>query len=411
MAMMRKALLAAMVLVLWLSPAHAFADDFSAWSRFAPVEFGGAGKYKAVFLTPEVYRHAAANLGDLRLADSTGRQVPYYIQSGELVRKQNETVIGSRLTDSFDAGDDSYFEYGLIVEDNTDPLGNRLVFALPVGVFVKHIEIYGSYDGVKWQYLAKDYIYRVDGREKKEVSLGGARKFHYYRIRLLDNVEKVSLKGLTMVSRRDVSDWTRYEQATQLEYEITGKNRQTVITLKNPYKLRLKRVVLDIDDNFQRPYGVYTDAKAAYPLQTGEIYNLRFAGVDVTSRAVEFKTATVTDTVVIKIDDRDDRPLAIKGITAEYYLDKLVLTDLGNTPYRLYFGNAKAETPKYELGLQRNYIEKENQDEGRLLAAESNQAAPQAGLPVRSDYLFNAAIVAVSLLLVIILVPKLSSRK
>jgi hypothetical protein len=400
-----------MMLVLCLSPSSALADDFSAWSRLAPVEIAGASKYKAIFLPPEVYQHALANLGDLRLVDSDGRQVPYYIQRGELVRKQSEVVIASRITDSFEAGYDSYFDFNLFVDENTDPLGNRLVFALPTGIFVKHIEIYGSHDGVKWQYLTRDYIYQVDGREKKEASLGGARKFRYYRIRLLDNVEKLALKGLTLVARKDISNWARYEQVTQMEYEITNLARQTVITLRNPYNLRIKRLVLDIDDNFQRSYSVYSDAKATHQVQTGEIYNLRFAGVDVSGKVIDFKAAVMTHEVIIKIDDRDDRPLAIKGIQAEYYIDKLVFSDMGNTPYRLYFGNAKAEPPKYELGLQRSYIEKENQDECRLLAVEGNQTTSQVELAVRSDYLFNAAIVAVSLLLIIVLVPKLSSRK
>jgi hypothetical protein len=398
-------------LVICLLPNPASAEDFIGWSHSAPIEVVGNGKYKMVFLTPEIYQQAAANLADLRLVDSNGETVPYYIQKGELVRQQSETVIAARLTESFEAGDDSYFEYRLNVEDNIDPLGNRLVFTLPDGVFAKHIEAYGSHDGVKWQYLVKDYIYRVEGREKREVPLGEDRKFRYYRIRMLDNTERVTLKGMALVSRKDITSWNRYEQETQLDYDITSQNRQTVITIKNPYKLHLKSLVLDIDDNFQRTYGVYGDAKAAYPLQTGDIYNLRFAGVDITNKAVRFKPALANDTIVIKIDDRDDRPLNIKGIKAEYYLDKLVFPNFGNTPYRLYFGNEKAVAPRYELGMQRSFIEKENQDECRLLAVENNQTVQQVWSKLRSDYLFDGAIVAVSLLLIFVLIPKLKSTR
>ncbi len=402
-----------LVLLAWLPMGRAAADDFAAWSHSAPVEISGEGKYKALFLMPEVYAHAAANLADLRLVDSAGKQVPFYIQGGEVVRRESESVIAARLTDSFQGGDDSYFEYRLATDDNTDPLGNRLVFKLPAGVFVKHIEIYGSYDGVKWQLLARDYLYRVDGREKKEATLGGERKFRHYRIRVLDNAEKVALPEMSLVSRKAVSNWARYEQTARLAYavEVNGKDRQTVITVENPDRLRLKQLVLEVDDNFQRSYSAFTDAKAAHPAQTGEIYNLRFAGVAVDGRAIRFRTVPVTDRVVIKIDDRDDRPLAIRGIESEYYVDKLVFPDLGDKPYRLYFGNAKAEAPRYELGQQRGYIEKENQDECRLTAVEANQKTAPVWLPIKSEYLFNAAIVAVSLLLVIVMVPKISSRK
>ncbi len=398
------------LLCLLLFPAIAIAaEDFGEWSWFAPVEIHGDNKYKAVFLTEEVYEYASDNLTDLRLVESTGSQVPYYIRSGYTLHQQSETRMQARLEESFQAGDDSYFDYAVQSEVNTDPVGNKLVFTLPDRNFLKYCEVYGSYDGIKWQYVTKDYLYRVDGRQKNELSLGNTKKFSHYRIRLLSNTEGLALGRLELVANRDSSELARYEQVAGLKYEIRTQNRETVVIISNPHKLKIKRLVFDVDGNFQRAYGVYSDGKAAYPLQTGELYSLRFAGVDIAGKAITLNAPLPAPAITIKIDNRDDRPLVIKEIQAEYYIDKLVFPDMGNMPYRLYFGNAKAQSPAYELQLQQKYIEQEQQDLCTLQAAVAN--GRHAALMIKGDYLFNAAIVLVSLLLIAMLISKLNLRK
>jgi len=371
----------------------------------------GSSKYKAIFLPTEVYRHAAADLADLRLVDSTGRTIPYYIQTGALVRQQSETLQSALLVDSFQGGGDSYFEYSVAAKDNTDPVGNNLKFALPAGNFVKYLEVYGSYDGVEWQYVTKDYLYKVNGQEKSEVSLAARQKYRYYRIRLLDNVEGLSLDGMSLILRQDSSAWSRYEQTTRMDYKIVHQKNQTVITVSNPCKLRLRRLIVETEGNFRRQYEVYRDAKAGYPVEIGEICNLQFSGVNISEKTIRLDSLPVAETLVIKIEDRDDRPLPITGIQADYYVDKLVFADLGNRPYRLYFGNANAGQPSYDLAEQCGYIESEKQDECHLQAVQGRVPAQAAAPLIRSDYLFDGAIAVVSLVLIIILVPKLSSRQ
>ena len=144
-------------------------------------------------------------------------------------------------------------------------------------------------------------------------------------------------------------------------------------------------------------------------VQYGEIYNRLFEGVAVAERGITLKTPLWAETVIVKINNRDDRPLTIKDIQVEYSVDKLVFPDLGDKPYTLYWGNFKAEKPSYELELQRSYIEKEPQDICSLQGKQSNQQP--SGILMKSDYVFNLTIVAVSLLLVVILVQKLRSLK
>lgn len=56
---------------------------FPSYAHTAEVKSEGEQPYKAVRLTPEVYRNANPDLSDLRVRDSKGKDIPYFIQSSE----------------------------------------------------------------------------------------------------------------------------------------------------------------------------------------------------------------------------------------------------------------------------------------------------------------------------------------
>jgi len=409
---MSKPWFAALLASILCFPAAALAADMLGWSHFEPLETQGGSKYKAVFLTDEVYAHALPNLFDLRIVDKAGKQVPYYIQAGNVSREQNETLIATRAIGSYKKDEDGYFDYAVVVQPGVDPTANKIVFgALPAGNFVRQIEMYGSYDNVKWQYVVKGQIYRVDGRIRNELPLEGIRKFAYYRVKVLDNIGDLAPGEMKLVFAENRAEWSRYERSFVPAFETKDEQRETVITLHNPNKLRIKRIVFDIADNFQRTYNLFEQGKTASFLQSGEIYNLKFSGVDISSKGITLKKQLLDDTIVVKINNRDDRPLQIKGVSAEYYVDKLVFQDLGEGPYRLYFGNAKAEKMAYELALQQNYIEKEAQDICVLQAGQENKGTTSFWPAIQESYLLNGAVAIVSLVLIYILISKLSLRQ
>ena len=412
MAKMHKAWFVALLAgVLWV-PSAALAADMSEWSHFALLEIQGSNKYKAVFLTDEVYAQALPDLSDLRLVDNANKKVPYYIQTGNISLEQKATWIATRPVLSFRKDEDSYFDYAVAIQPGIDPTANRVVFgSLPGRNFVRQIEVYGSYDNVKWQYVNNGQIYRVDGRVQNELLLGGVRRFSYYRVRVLDNSGDLSPGEMKLVYAENRADWTRYERSFVPEYEVKNGQRETIITVKNPNKLHIKRVVFDLEGNFQRNYSIYADVKAVSFLQAGEIYNLQFAGVNIANKGVAFKKQLSAEAFVIKINDRDDRPLQIKEIRVEYFVAKLVFQDLGDGPYRLYFGNAKTEKPVYELAMQRIFIERETQDNCNIQSGQVNNKPATLWPKIQDNYLVNGAIGAVSLVLIFILIRTFSKRK
>lgn len=408
---MNKAVICAILFSALCFQSAALAADMSEWSHFAPLEVYGSNKYKAVFLTDEVYAQALPNLSDLRLIDSANQQVPYYIQAGNILLEQKATWIATRPVLSFRKDEDSYFDYAAVIQPGIDPMANKLAFALMPGRnFVKQVEVYGSYDNVKWEYVNNGQIYRVDGRVQSELLFGGIRKFSYYRVRILENSGDFSPGEMKLVYAENRADLTRYERSFVPEYEVKNAQRETIITVKNPKKLHIKRVVFDVEGNFQRNYSVYAEVKAVSLLQSGEMYNLQFAGVNIANKGIALNKQLSAEAFAIKVYDRDDRPLQIKEIRVEYFVDKLVFPDLGDGPYRLYFGNSKAEKPVYELALQRNFVEKEAQDNCAIQPSQDNKQAATIWPKIQDKYLVNGAITFASLVLILILVRTVNKR-
>src|SRR5690606_23334128 len=102
----------------------------------------------------------------------------------------------------------------------------------------------------------------------------------------------------------------------------------------------------------------------------------------------------------LTIVNHDDRPLKIKGITVNYYRDKVIFENTGNNSYRLLFGNPKAARPQYDLEHFQSYLAKETQD---LVKVENYQVKPsngdRHGINALTKMVFNLIIGIVAILL------------
>lgn len=388
------------------------AENLEVWNYSAPIYFEGNSKYKALLLTEEVYEHAPG-LADLRIVDAKGEYVPFYIQNGSNAARQDKIIYRSDVVHSYKINNDSYIDFAIIpLKQNTDVFGNGLLFELPTGNFLKHIEIYGSNDGDGWDYIGKDYVFRAEGREKNEVSIGNKRKYTYYRIVVLDNPENIILTNMSLTNNYTDNQWSNYIKTAQVNYDVKEDRNDSVITISNKQRLKIKQITMEVETDFQRHYIVYGDNSKGTVLKSGEIYNLQLANVKIAGAKIDFGGNPISEsTIIIKINNRDDRPLIIKSMSIEYYIDKLVFPDMGNVPYQLYFGNDKATKPKYEIELQKDYIEKEQQDSCRLGAIQAKVKEVPTFSKINMKYVFDGIIVAVSLLLIGLLIARLSDKK
>lgn len=393
-------------------------DAWKDWSFYSPLQLEGSSKYKAVYLTEEVYEHSLPSLADLRLIDGNGNVVPYYIQYGQTVTEKNELVYQAKLVATAQKDNDTKLDFNIKpIRENSDIVGNMLLFSLPEQNFLKHIIIYGSFDGNHWEQVGKDFIYRTESLQKNRIPLVEAYKYSYYRVTILDNAEHITLPKLELIYQATNSQWKWYEKSTVLNYELTEEDKVTVIKLSNPQHLRIREIHFDVDGNFQRPYSLYdSNGRWIAADEVQELYNLHFKNIEISNTGILLdKSPLSTEQITIKIENRDNPPLNIQGITVNYYIDKIVFEDKGETPYRLYYGNQQVKQPQYDLKLFQSYIEKEKQDVvmlGKAVSMKPNQDTTGSELPgwLNLKIIFNIVVVLISLILIVLLVRKLNKQ-
>lgn len=395
------------------APAWA-AENLAGWNYTMPIQCEGTNKYKTISLPEEVYQHALPNLADLRIVDSQGNCLPFYIKTGEKILAENKSTYTAKVVQTFVKDENFYIDFKIDpLKDDEDISGNSLHFNLPSGNFLKHLQLYGGYDGNKWEYIGKDYVFKEADNTKAEISLIKKRKYTYYRVIVLKNTEATNLTDMLLIDSYIDSQWNRYSKTAAIDFTMETTGKDSKLTLNNRQNLRIKQITLEADGNFQRKYILSDGNKKSHVLKQGEIYNLALENIKVSGNKITLDTPITSPIITIKINNRDDQPLVINAILIEYYTDKIVFPDTGKGPYHLYFGNGNAARPNYEIDLQKDYIEKEKQDICTL-ATRTDCAGTGSEIDGKfildDKYIFNGIIVAVSILLSGLIAIKLSKK-
>ncbi|MDF2651037.1 MAG: hypothetical protein K0Q73_6842 [Paenibacillus sp.] len=386
------------------------------WRFSKPIDVQTSSRYHALFLDEDVYAGANVNLSDLRIVDNKGKFVPYYIDSGYGESMEQSTVYSSDLVTSVKKDNDTLIDFRIKPKlEDTDIQGNTLLIGLPKEAFLKHTEIYGSYDGNQWELLAKEDLFRTDQFEKNTIELGAERKFNYYRLVVLNNVENLAFPQMQLLHNMRAIKWNEYKKMRTPAYVIKEEAKQTNITIPNEQRLKIKKVLIDVGGSFIRPYAVYDPNGNAIQVDgKKELYRVDFKDVQIANTTITASAPIAEPQLTLKINNSDNPPLKITGITIEYFVDKLVFEDQGNGPYQLLYGNSKAGKPQYDIVNFKSHIQKEGVILGKLGAqAVSPEAAPQSPAPwwFQSKTWFNIVIIVVALGLILFLTKKLNRTK
>lgn len=410
-------LIPALILITGLGLAGASAEQkqLNEWQYSKEIIVKGSETYKFFYLDEYVYEHSLSHLVDLRILDDKGDVVPYYIQSGYLDQSQSEIVYESNVVRTARKDNHTIIDFQIIpVDQNTDIIGNELVFTLPNEDFLKHIVVEGSYDGNQWTLVTKDQVYRTDHLEKRNISLEDIYKYSFYRITIQDNVENITLQDLALHHNQHETEWRTYQKSVEPKHTVTTEEKNTIIEVKNPQHLKINKIGLEINENFQRAYRVYNEENQELYSDTNELYNLDFTNTKISNTSISFSKQPISSGLItIKISNQDNPPLKINKIVADYYVDKLVFKDTGSSSYTLYYGNPDATEPFYELEQFKSHIEKEAQDTVTL--GDQIQINSKVGEDkiswINMKVVFNIVIVLVSILLVLFLARKLNSKQ
>jgi hypothetical protein len=394
--------------------AGAQAENSAHWQFSKPIEWKGSAPYQELYLDEEVYAGAAADLSDVRIVDGSGAFVPFYRESGvEGIQEQNSSYAAKRIRKAV-KDLDTTFDYEVIPNQaNSDIQGSRLEFGLPGESFLKHVQVYGGYDGNTWQPLVKGELYATEGLVQNALDLGSAYKFSHYRLVVLNNAENLDFSTLKLIHKATKLTTTDFIRERNPAYEITQEGDRTQIKVHNDDRLKVSAIRLETSGSFTRAYELLD--QSGNPIGT--------EGIDTLYR-LDFKDARIAGTDVIPVEpsaaasltvvifNQDDAPIQVKGIHMEYLVDKLVFSGEGEGPYRLLYGNSSAVAPRYDIVAFKSHIEGEQIATASLGAEIVSQAkSPESAAGpswLTGAMGFNAVIIVVSLLLIIVLIRKLN---
>jgi len=386
--------------------------DLGNWQCVKDIKVKGENKYKSFFLDDEVYQYAENDLTDLRIVDENQEFLPYYINRTFKTKEKENKRFDAKIVLQYRSAVKNDFSYTYdfqVIPSNKDIIGNKLELRIDTVEYSKQVEVFGRAESSDWIFIKKDTIYNLNGYSRTSISFNRSLAYNFYRIKIVDNRDDIKINKCTLnynVLKDKDLEYTKYKD---LKFKTEEKDDHSIIKIKNPKNLNIIDMDLSIKGNFNRRYIVYENTTDR-TISSGKIYNFNLKNTDISERSIEFTyTPLQSRAFYLKIYNKDDRPLKIEKIRAEYTIDKIIFEDKGSKTYKLSFGNKKADKPDYDIETYKKYIKSEDIDEGsigRITVLKKGKAASKFNYKL----IFNISIIVFSIILVIFLVFVLKKK-
>jgi hypothetical protein len=346
---------AALVLVVSVSAQ----TSLSLWPYYVEVTPASAGSQLYDLVVPlPVTDKARADLADLRLFDSSNREIPYAIRIRKDVDARRE--IPTRL-----------FNYGFAgpaTSEVTVDLGenpgehNEIEIETNGTNFRRQVVIEGSDSGRDWRTLSNEgvlfsFASQNNVAESEKVSYPTSR-YRYLRVKVSrdpitdDQTPQVTNVKVMMAVREKglLSTWNVPVPSYQLQRNQGA--HATVWTLDLGGRVPCDRLSLDIaEDSFSRPFQVETidDPQDIRLIASGDL--TRHYGEEKKPLVIYFNQEAVARKLRLQITDYSNPTLNIRSIDASAPARQLVfeLKSPASQPLRLYFGNENVPAPHYDF--------------------------------------------------------------
>ena len=332
--------------------------SLSQWPYYVEVapSKNSTGMYEALVPLPVLDR-ARTDLADLRLYDSSNREIPYAIRVLKEVDEKKE--ITAQIFNSATAGSASEVSVDL---GESHGEHNEIDIETDGSNFRRQVVVEGSDSGRDWRTLNNDgiifsFISQNSSADSGRVTYPTSR-YRYLRVRVMrdpladQDVPRVSNVKVMMAVREkgSLSTWDVSVPSYQL-LRNQGAHA-SAWTLDLGGRAPCDRLTLEIDDySFSRPFQVEAidDPENAHLLATGTL--TRHAGEEPKPLVITFDKEENVRKLRLQITDYSNPTLNISGIQASAPGRQLVfeLKEPPLQPLRLYFGNANVTAPHYDF--------------------------------------------------------------
>lgn len=309
-----------------------------------------SGLYK-IPLTPEYKQYMSLNLHDLRIMDSSHKEVPYVMLREPLLKSKSDFVAYEIVSQKHFS---TYSEI-IIHNPNKDKISN-IAFNINNSDAYKYCTIEGSEDGKQWYTVSElqelSLVYNEVYTNQYKCIYFPLNNYTYFRL-LVDDWNSQPLKINTAgYFRNSVIAGKLNDVNFTKAISNDVKNKRTVIALVFPNNQSVDRIDFKIKEPrlFMRHAIIYAKREHKIKDKT-EMYQETFLEFDLKSdEPLYFDIPQLNEKeLFIEIENKDNPPLEIESIHCKQLETYLVSDFKANQAYTLMCGDEKLKTPEYDL--------------------------------------------------------------
>jgi hypothetical protein len=309
-------------------------------------------------LDVETLHHGRPNQEDLRLYDSTGREVPYVLR----VRRDMATTNAFPAREFNRSVDAGAAQISLDLGDRSEP-HNQVEIDTPGNNFRRFVEVGGSADGARWSTLASAAIifrFAAGGRTVEQLAVDyPVSRYRYLRVRVARDPETdraaPELPGVRVRRSIHLAGEMTSTMGSMEPRDADRSNARpaSIWRVDLGARIPVQQVWLAIGEGvFSRPFTLQAvdDPAAPVLLASGELTRRESAPGQL---KIEFSEQWARRLRLTVIDDRNP-PLPLFALTAEGAARQVVFDAASAAPgvMRLYYGSTRALAPRYDLAAR-----------------------------------------------------------
>lgn len=319
--------------------------SISYFKYFRDVKSVGDAAQQQYFVVDEtLWRHARADLGDLRLyAGENEFGYALIIERGSSTSEQKEVSVVQPGT----IGGKTQFFLDMSGLASYD----RIQLQLKTRNFVARVQVDGQDDlhGNRWATLLHTVIYDLssDNLGDNTTLRLPVTSYKYLRITVEGAVKPGDIEGASAAIREEEKQaWQSVGGSPKQEQQ----GRDTVFTFSIPANVPLDRLEFFIDStqpNFRRAVELQNEKKMS--LRSGEISRVHMVrhGQKIDSEQTTLDLDGMTPEILKAIvHNGDDPPLKITGVHLQQYQRRIYFNSF--SAFRLYYGDEKLYGPEYD---------------------------------------------------------------
>jgi hypothetical protein len=382
---------------------NVFAFDLTQWKYQAKVTVeDGTGQYCMLVLTPDIYNAARSDLGDLRLVDSDGEQIPYVLaKPTDITEKQNyRPVIINRSTGAGKAA-------MITLDFEKQVTKNSIEVETGGNNFRRAVKVEGSNDNIDFFTLVEQaYVFAVSFDMRFEQIDLPSNDYRYLRITVLPMATEEKSPVINEVKAFKIGENPAERQTLEMapiEHSEDEKNNSSIYIYDLAFcRLPVSEIELDIaEDSFYRYVTIEgRDAEKRQVKIDSEDNRQRFKEVEVSWQKIingtiyKYTSADgqkhenlilripsgrrVYRYIRITISNYDDKPVVVNSASANMIAHQIIFENMDNTAPILYVGSEPARVPRYDLSRRLSNPLQVNAAMAKLSGITSNPLFGQA---------------------------------